>query len=182
MVLRLLKQIIKVGEATVRYPFAPIEISAGFRGKPEHDATLCIACAACIQACPPNALSMEIDDELGIQTWTIFYGRCIYCARCEEVCPTGAIQLKHEFELAVMKKPDLYYRAEYRMKVCRQCGSFFASEKEVEYALALIKQAGVSDEAMAVHRNLAELCPACRRMSDLRKMIDLYRVKNEELE
>ena len=61
MVLKLFREIWKTGEATVPYPFVPAEVTAGFRGKPEHDPKLCIACAACAIACPPNALKLTTD-------------------------------------------------------------------------------------------------------------------------
>lgn len=43
--LKLFKEIRKTGDATVGYPFTPLEMPAGFRGKPEHNEKLCIACA-----------------------------------------------------------------------------------------------------------------------------------------
>ncbi len=104
MVLKLFKEVLKVGDATLQYPFVPAEVSEGFRGRPQHVPELCMACAACAVACPSNALTMLTDTDQGIITWSIFYGRCIYCGRCEEVCPTGAIRLSREFELAVMNK------------------------------------------------------------------------------
>lgn len=33
--LKLLKTIMRAGTATVKYPFAPLEVSPGFRGKPD---------------------------------------------------------------------------------------------------------------------------------------------------
>src|SRR5512144_489924 len=102
MVWKLLQEVLNVGEATVPYPFVALELMPGFRGKPQHDPELCLACAACAVACPPNALTMLTDMDQGLLTWQIFYGRCIFCGRCEEVCPTGAITLRPEFELAVM--------------------------------------------------------------------------------
>ena len=59
--LKLIKEVLRVGDATLPYPFAPMEMMPGFRGKPVHDPQLCIACAACAIACPPNALSMATD-------------------------------------------------------------------------------------------------------------------------
>ncbi len=41
--LKLLKTIVGAGEATVKYPFAPLEVCPGFRGKPELNAQQCIA-------------------------------------------------------------------------------------------------------------------------------------------
>jgi hydrogenase-4 component H len=175
MVWKLLKEVIKVGEATVPYPFVPWEVPAGFRGKPQHDPELCIACAACAVACPPNSLTMETDTDQGLITWSIFYGRCIFCGRCEEVCPTGAIRLSPEFELAVMNKADLFDRADYQLAACSECGVFFAPVKELEYVLALLEQAGLSGEQLAERRALLGICPACKRKHDIAKLIELHR-------
>jgi hydrogenase-4 component H len=135
MVLKMLREVFRVGEATLPYPFAPIEVAPGFRGRPQHDPELCIACAACTIACPSNALRMDTDTDRGIRTWSICYGRCIYCARCEEVCPTGAITLSPDFELAVFNREDLMAKADYRLAACRNCGAYFAPIKELEYVL-----------------------------------------------
>ena len=48
----------------------------------------CIRCAACIKACPNEAISMA---KKGI----IFdYSKCIACFCCQEVCPNAAIKVK----------------------------------------------------------------------------------------
>ncbi len=168
MVLKLIRDVIRVGEATVPYPFVPVEVAPGFRGKPEYNPEQCVACAACTIACPSNALSMETDAGEGTRTWQIFYGRCIFCARCEEVCPTGAIQLGQDFELAVMNRADLITRADFRLAACRACGDFFAPQKELEYVLSLLEQAGLLAEPDGANRRaLLELCPACRRAADV---------------
>jgi hydrogenase-4 component H len=176
MVLKLVREVLKVGEATVLYPFVPAEVAVGFRGRPVHDHVLCMACAACAVACPSNALTMATDLDQGTITWNIFYGRCIYCGRCEEVCPTGAIQLSQEFELAVMNKADLYEQAEYRLAACTRCGVYFAPAKELEYVLALTEQAGLSGAELEERKALLEICPACKRKNDIPKLAAL----NEE--
>ena len=172
MVWRLVKEVFKVGEATVLYPYVPAQVIAGFRGKPQHDPKLCIACAACAVACPPNALTMHTDTDQGIITWSIFYGRCIYCGRCEEVCPTGAIQLSEEFELAVMNKADLFEQADYQLTACSQCGVFFAPAKELSYVLALLEQAGLSGEELEERKSLLGICPTCKRKNDITKLFE----------
>jgi hydrogenase-4 component H len=160
---KLLRQIFQVGEATVQYPFAPLAVAPDLRGKPEYNAEQCVACAACALACPPNAIRIASDVERGTRTWTINFGRCIYCARCEEVCPTGAIRLSPNFELAVMSKADLFEQAEFRLTACRVCGRYFAPEKEIAYALALLKQAKLPRDGEAERRAVLETCPECRR-------------------
>jgi len=173
MVWRLFKEVLQVGEATVLYPFVPAQVMDGFRGKPQHNPALCIACAACAVACPSNALTFLTDTDQGIITWSIFYGRCIYCGRCEEVCPTGAIQLSKEFELAVMNKADLFEQADYELAACSQCGVFFAPAKELMYVLALMEQSGLSGEELTERKALLGICPTCKRKNDIVKLVEL---------
>ena len=45
--LKLLKTIMRAGTATVKYPFAPLEVTPGFRGKPDLKTSHCIASGAC---------------------------------------------------------------------------------------------------------------------------------------
>ena len=174
MVLKLLKEVLRVGEATVPYPFVAVELAPGFRGKPEHNSELCITCAACAIACPSNALSVTTDLDQGTRTWSIFVGRCIYCGRCEEVCPTRAITLSHDFELAVMNKQDLYQQAEYTLAACHQCGTLFAPLKEIEYVIALLQHSELPEERLAHIRALVEMCPECKRKNDLPKLASAY--------
>ncbi|HEX8993285.1 MAG TPA: formate hydrogenlyase complex iron-sulfur subunit [Anaerolineales bacterium] len=173
MVLKLLKEVLRVGDATIPYPFVPAEVSTGFRGKPQHDPQLCMACAACAIACPPNALTLTTDTDQGLITWSIFYGRCIFCGRCEEVCPTGAITLSQDFELAVMNKADLFEKADYQLAACSRCGTFFAPVKELEYVLALLEQAGLSGEDLEERRALLGICPTCKREIDITRLVAL---------
>lgn len=175
MVLKLFKEVLKVGDATLQYPFIPAEVSEGFRGRPKHVPELCMACAACAVACPSNALTILTDTDQGIITWSIFYGRCIYCGRCEEVCPTGAIRLSHEFELAVMDKADLFEQADYRLAACSRCGIFFAPAKELEYVIALLAQSGLSGKELEERKALLGICPNCKRKNDIAKLIQLNR-------
>jgi hydrogenase-4 component H len=173
MVWKLVKEVLKVGEATVLYPFVPAEVTEGFRGRPQHDPKLCIACAACAVACPSNALTMATDMDQGTITWSIFYGRCIFCGRCEEVCPTGSIKLSHEFELAVMNKADLFEQSDYQLTACSQCGIFFAPAKELDYVLALLEQTGLSGEELEERKALLGICPMCKRKDDIVKLVEL---------
>lgn len=165
--LKLFEQIRKTGNATVAYPFAPLETAPGTRGKPEHDELRCIACGACAAACPPNAISMETDLKHETLTWAINYGRCIFCGRCEEVCPTEAIRLSQEFELAVMSKADLEESCSYELARCVVCGKPFAPRKEVDYVRSLLA-AGARDAEAADAARSAEVCPDCKRLADAR--------------
>ncbi len=164
---KLLKEVFRTGEATVKYPFAPLEVSKDFRGKPKHDAVQCIACAACAVACPPNAIGIDTNIEALTRTWSISYGRCIFCGRCEEVCPTGAIRLSPDFELAVTRREDLTCEAVFKLAPCACCGRPFAPAKEVAYVTALLlATAGISGDTTRIGL-LVATCPACKRRNDV---------------
>ncbi len=71
--LKLLKTLMRAGTATVKYPFAPLEVSPGFRGKPDLMPSQCIACGACACACPANALALlQPDDQQNSHTWQLY--------------------------------------------------------------------------------------------------------------
>ncbi|MDU7482002.1 MAG: hydrogenase 4 subunit H [Hafnia alvei] len=165
--LKLFKTILKAGEPTVKYPFKPLDVCPGFRGKPEYDPEQCIACGACTVACPANALTMETHLQSGERIWQLFISRCIFCGRCEEVCPTRAIVLSPEFEMAVTRKPDLYVKATFQLQSCRSCHRPFTPVKSVEYAMALLIQSGVDAASVEEMRPKFETCPRCRRRDDL---------------
>ena len=159
-----IKNILKTGCSTTSYPEAPLERPEYARGKPEHSLSACIACSACANVCPPNAIQMVPDGEAGTIMWSINFGRCIFCGRCEEVCPTHAIVLTPEFELAVFDKNDLEETATYPLQACSECGSYYASAKEVAYAGQILAQNAGAD-AQAAIASLGT-CPECRQKAD----------------
>ncbi|HKM95520.1 MAG TPA: formate hydrogenlyase complex iron-sulfur subunit [Buttiauxella sp.] len=170
-----IKKAIKGGVVTESYPLQPIAVDPNFRGKPEHNPQQCIGCAACINACPSNALTVETDLVAGQLAWTFNLGRCIFCARCEEVCPTAAIKLSQEYELAVWNKADFLQQARFDLCNCRQCSKPFAVQKEIDYAIALLEHNG--DKHAEAHRASFETCPECKRKLCLvsSEQIDLSR-------
>ena len=57
--------------------------------KPIFDADLCTACAACIDACPADALAWNDDETLPV----LDPAKCTSEAECETACPTGAVTM-----------------------------------------------------------------------------------------
>ncbi|CAM3548097.1 NAD(P)H-quinone oxidoreductase subunit I [Vibrio aerogenes CECT 7868] len=170
---KLFKTVLKTGNATEKYPFAPFEVQTDFRGKPELDASQCISCGACTRACPANALIMETDANKGVRRWELSLARCIYCGRCEEVCPTHAIELSEKFELAVTNKADLYESAEFELAECSLCERPFVAKKLLNYVVDSLENSGLTGEALIMRRRQLETCPECRRKANMLDGINL---------
>lgn len=165
MMFNYLKKALKTGCVTSTYPATAAKVDANFRGKPEHNPQQCIGCAACVNACPSNALNVEVSPVSGELEWSLFLGRCIFCARCEEVCPTAAIVLSQQVEMAVWRREDLFQRARFAACHCRTCGKPFAVQKEIDYVIALLCDNG--DSQAESRRGQFETCPACKRQQCL---------------
>jgi len=151
--LRVLIEGLSKDVVTEKYPYAPVEVPEGFRGKPVIDPSKCVGCGSCVNACPPNALS--ITDEGPYRVVRLFIGRCIFCGRCEEVCPFNAITLTREFELAVTDTADLVQEVKLVMARCAACGEPYAPLREVRK---------VAERLPDELRALAYLCPKCREV------------------
>jgi pyruvate formate lyase activating enzyme len=77
-----------------------------------YDKSLCIACGACVKACPGKALTLQNDTDLQIN---IDRQLCCLSGDCVSVCPTGAIQFTGSKTTAAdllteIEKDILYYR------------------------------------------------------------------------
>lgn len=61
----------------------------------------CTRCGACVQACPPQTMSLERmrrpDKSGNDKRVEIDRARCIHCFCCQEVCPEGAITVRKGF-------------------------------------------------------------------------------------
>jgi Ni,Fe-hydrogenase III small subunit/ferredoxin len=90
------------GRRTIAFPNGAPSLPDRFRGQPRLDATKCVAgCAACIEACPTDAIAME-DGRLRLDL-----GRCLFCTECRDACPEGAIVHTREYRLAARNRDDL---------------------------------------------------------------------------
>jgi len=168
--IRLVEYSSRRGVATHPYPEKPFKVDELYRGRPVLDASVCIGCGACANACPAETIRVETDYEKGVRRWTICYDRCIFCARCQEVCPVNALELSREFELAARSKEDLTVIAEFKLGSCAKCNSYLdVSIRHVELAQKLLEKS----ELVNIMRELAKytvMCMKCRRSFFVEKL------------
>lgn len=131
-------------------------------GKPHHDFGLCIACAACAAACETRAIRIFVDEDEGMLVWTLDLFDCTQCGRCGAVCPTGAMEIIADADFA--DDPEPPKRCLFALRECASCGRYYATNKEVEFADALLAQDEHADAARA--RALTSICPDCKRLHD----------------
>lgn len=57
------------------------------------DKNICVACGACMKACPKNAIVIYRGCHALVDA-----GKCIGCGLCAKTCPAGCITLKERSE------------------------------------------------------------------------------------
>lgn len=81
---------------TVDYPFGPLELPPGFRGRVVINAEKCRGCGVCVRDCPAAALELE---RVSRDEFRLIYhpDRCAYCSQCELSCAFDAMYLSNDF-------------------------------------------------------------------------------------
>lgn len=161
--LKLWKVNAKAGDATVKYPFAPFPTNKDMRGKPEHNAELCIACGACGVACRPMPFA-----------WTPTLRPIPLPGRSTTAAASSAAaarrpapwrpQAHEEFEQAVMSKDDLTSKSVYTLEHCSRCGKPFARIRRSTTPSACCQKTG-GMEAIQAARTVG-MCQECKRELD----------------
>ena len=110
-----LRQSLKIGVVTTRYPGTPAEVSRRARGKPEIDWANWKDARPAAAICPTGAI--ECCDEAGTpaatRTATLDLGKCIFCGLCADVDP--AIRMTPQCELAARSRESLRHTARYEL-------------------------------------------------------------------
>ncbi len=100
--LRAIRERLKQGHRTARYPAEPPALPDRFRGLPVVEAARCPAgCRDCAEACPTGAITA------GPGGVRLDLGRCLFCAECVDACPAGALSHSRDHRLAASKRDDL---------------------------------------------------------------------------
>jgi Ni,Fe-hydrogenase III small subunit/NAD-dependent dihydropyrimidine dehydrogenase PreA subunit len=100
---KILRTRLRQGMRTIAFPAAPPALPDRFRGAPALDPSRCPeGCAACVEACPTQALSTQGGADLRLDL-----GRCLFCTDCVEACPEGAIEFTRDWRMATRRREDL---------------------------------------------------------------------------
>ena len=76
-----------------------------YRGAPVLEPARCRnGCAACVEACPTEALAVDADGP------RLDLGRCLFCAECVAQCPEGALQFSQDPRMATRRREELVVR------------------------------------------------------------------------
>jgi Ni,Fe-hydrogenase III small subunit/NAD-dependent dihydropyrimidine dehydrogenase PreA subunit len=100
------------GHRTLPYPRAAPDLPERFRGLPVvHAGRVGAGCAACVDACPTGALSL---DDRGL---ALDLGRCVFCGECARACPSGAVSMSPGFQMSSTSREGLTVRGDERPAV-----------------------------------------------------------------
>src|SRR6266496_2391932 len=108
----ILRQSLKTGVVTTRYPQTPPEVSSRARGKPEIDWTNWQDARPAAAICPTGAIAYQ--DTNSERVTCLDLGKCIFCGLCADV--DKSIRMTNVCECAGRARQELVTRAAYRLK------------------------------------------------------------------
>ncbi len=102
---------------TENYPYEVPTMTERFRGhveligNEETGKPNCIACMACVRACPSDCISlagkkMEGDKKKTLTKYVLDFTKCSLCGSCVESCNFNALQFSKEYNLVSFSKDD----------------------------------------------------------------------------
>ena len=117
----------------------------------------CILCDLCIRTCCEivgvDAISfIACGIDRGIDEASVEHSldKCIGCDSCAYICPTEAIAVEDVGNTRILNTPS--GKLEFKLKMCKTCGKYWAPEKQLEYLI----------EKWHLEPDIFETCPDCR--------------------
>jgi Ni,Fe-hydrogenase III small subunit/formate hydrogenlyase subunit 6/NADH:ubiquinone oxidoreductase subunit I len=107
----IIRQSLKTGIVTTRYPAAPPEVSSRARGRPEIDWAHWKDARPAAAVCPTGAISFE--DANGGRLVRLDLAKCVFCGLCAEAAPE--IRMTNICLCAARQRGDLVAGARYRL-------------------------------------------------------------------
>ena len=107
-----LRQSLRTGIVTTRYPDTPAQIADCARGKPEIDWDKWKDARPATDVCPTGAISYQDAD--GRRVARLDLGKCIFCGLCADV--DSAIRITNVCECAERRRGDLVTSAGYSLR------------------------------------------------------------------
>lgn len=105
--LKIIRERLRQGHRTARYPQDAPQLPAGFRGAPLIDPGRCgDGCRSCAAACPFDAIELTADGP------RLDLGRCLFCGDCATVCAHGALRFGADHRLAARRREELWADAD----------------------------------------------------------------------
>lgn len=101
--LKIIRERIRQGHRTGRFPREQPSLPERFRGLPEIEPSFCgEACRRCAEACPFGALQVEEGRP------RLDMGRCLFCAECASACTGGGLRFTGDYRLASRTREGLH--------------------------------------------------------------------------
>jgi len=100
--LKIIRERIRQGHRTGRYPQEAPVLPERFRGAPRIAPELCRdGCGDCIETCPFGAIAATASGP------RLDLGRCLFCGACAAACQSGLLTFSRDHRLAARRREDL---------------------------------------------------------------------------
>jgi formate hydrogenlyase subunit 6/NADH:ubiquinone oxidoreductase subunit I len=127
---------------TTTFPKRPYEPIKEYRGRPRYDKDNCIACGACAEVCPSDAIDVVDDTQAKppVRRLVHHLDTCIQCGQCERYCTTEkGIKLTNEWDYVGFKREDFLEKTEKELLLCEGCGCVIGPLEQIRW---LVKRLG----------------------------------------
>ncbi len=94
----------------------------------------CNLCRVCVGICRKTvgvAAINYIEQDNGEASIEFLADKCIACGSCAYICPTEAVTVEDIGDTRIITTPS--GRMEFKLRQCKNCGSYWAPEKQLEY-------------------------------------------------